>query len=204
MTAQLIPSTSQVHIQKQRQEEQEATPTGPKPKVPKDSLDPVPVPESPRKQAASSAQQSARVKVPKGKFSLIHQSEAMLDDNNDDDMALMHHPLPKKHESHRSLVWMMLGLGSATRGVVVDLNHDTSPEIVLTQPQPSEKTRGRPQAVAAPTPVHVHAEDAGFADEEDNHSDPAMGAADEEDEPIKEADNLQGLGADEVKQRLAD
>jgi hypothetical protein len=57
---------------------------------------------------------------------------------------------------------------------------------------------------AAPIPVHVHAEDAGFADEEDDHSDPEMGAADEEDEPVEEADDLQGLGADAVERRLAD
>ncbi|KAJ7789008.1 hypothetical protein B0H14DRAFT_3162291 [Mycena olivaceomarginata] len=161
-----------------------AAPTGPKPKVPKDSLHPVPVPEPPRKRAASSAQQSARVKVPK-----VRQSEATMDDEDDDDMALMHHPPSKKR---------------ATRGVVVDSDHDMSPEIVPTQPQPSEKTRGRPRAAAAPTPVHVHAEDASFADEEDDHSDPAMGSADEEDEPVEEADDLQGLGADEVERRLAD
>ncbi|KAJ7784064.1 hypothetical protein B0H14DRAFT_3163928 [Mycena olivaceomarginata] len=51
---------------------------------------------------------------------------------------------------------------------------------------------------------NVHAEDAGFADEEDNHSDPEMGAADEEDEPVEEADDLQGVGADDVERRLAD
>ncbi|KAJ7798503.1 hypothetical protein B0H14DRAFT_2906566, partial [Mycena olivaceomarginata] len=62
----------------------------------------------------------------------------------------------------------------------------------------------KPRAAAAPIPVHVHAEDAGFADEEDDHSDPEMGAADEEDEPVEEADDLQGLGADEVERRLAD
>ncbi|KAJ7803880.1 hypothetical protein B0H14DRAFT_3154279 [Mycena olivaceomarginata] len=128
--------------------------------------------------------------------SKCQKSEATMDDSNDDDMALMHHPPPKKHESHRR--------PSATRGVVVDSNHDASPEIVPTQPQPSEKTRGRPRAAAAPIPVHVHAEDAGFADEEDDHSDPEMGAADEEDEPVEEADDLQGLGADEVERRLAD
>jgi hypothetical protein len=31
-----------------------------------------------------------------------------------------------------------------------------------------------------------------------------MGSADEEDEPVEEADDLQGLGADEVERRLAD
>ncbi|KAJ7818905.1 hypothetical protein B0H14DRAFT_2837945 [Mycena olivaceomarginata] len=108
-------------------------------------------------------------------------------DDDDDDMALMCRPPPKKR---------------ATRGVVVDSDHDASPEIVPTQAQPSEKTRGIPRA--APTPVHVHAEDAGFADEEDDHSDPEMGAADEEDEPGEEADDLQGLAADEVERRLAD
>ncbi|KAJ7805057.1 hypothetical protein B0H14DRAFT_3883137 [Mycena olivaceomarginata] len=154
-----------------------AAPTGPKPKVPQDSLDPVP--ELPRKRAASSTQQSAKVKVPK-----VRQSEDAIDDD-DDDMALMRRPPPKKRVS-----WWTRTTTRAPRSFRPNLS-------------PAKKTRGIPRA-AAPTPVHVHAEDAGFADEEDDHSDPAMGTADEEDEHGVEADDLQGLAADEVERRLAD
>ncbi|KAJ7808036.1 hypothetical protein B0H14DRAFT_3152260 [Mycena olivaceomarginata] len=98
--------------------------------------DPVPVPAPPRKQAASSAQQSAKVKAPK-----VRQSEDAIDD--DDNMDLMCRPLPKKR---------------ATRGVVVDSDHDESPEIVPTQPQPSkkkqeaghERRQGRHQSTSMP------------------------------------------------------
>ncbi|KAJ7865719.1 hypothetical protein B0H14DRAFT_3442746 [Mycena olivaceomarginata] len=104
--------------------------------------------------------------------------DAMDDDAGD--MALMCRPPPKKRVSW----WTQ----TTTR----------APRSFPTQAQPSEKARGISRA--APTPVQVHAEDAGFADEEDDHSDPEMGAADEEDEPGEEADDLQGLAADEVPQ----
>ncbi|KAJ7653005.1 hypothetical protein B0H17DRAFT_1147193 [Mycena rosella] len=88
---------------------------------------------------------------------------------------------------------------------VVDSDHDGETEIVPARPQPKPKAQPKMKSKGkvALAPVHIDAEDAGFTDEEDDHSDPAMGAADEEDKPDKDADNLQGLAADEVERRLA-
>ncbi|KAJ7703494.1 hypothetical protein B0H17DRAFT_1127130, partial [Mycena rosella] len=161
-----------------------AAPAGPKPKVFQDFPDPDPVPEAPRKRAASNVQQSAKAKAPR-----ILRSEEAADDDDDDDMASRLRPPPKKRVTK----------------TVVDSDHDGETEIIPARPQPKPKAQPKMKSKGkvALAPVHVDAEDAGFADEEDDHSDLAMGAADEEDEPDEEADDLQGLAADEVERRLA-
>ncbi|KAJ7616263.1 hypothetical protein B0H17DRAFT_1188838 [Mycena rosella] len=157
---------------------EDAAPAGPRPKVSQDFPDPDPVLEAPRKRAASNVQQLAKAKAPR-----IRRSEEAVDNDDNDNMA------SKKRVTK----------------TVVDSDHDGKTEIVPARPQPKPKAQPKMKSKGkvALAPVHIDAEDAGFTDEEDDHSDPAMGAADEEDKPDKDADNLQGLAADEVEQRLA-